>query len=264
MLAALTRAVSPTLDACELTWMPRREIDIPLAMEQHRGYERALAAMGLHVISLPAQPEMPDAMFVEDPLVVLDELAIVTRMGAAARRAESESLAAAMAAFRPLRRLREPATLEGGDVMRIGQDLYVGLSSRTNAAGIAQLRAEIEPFGYRVHPVEVRGCLHLKSACCSVGDGRTGDNRILANPAWLDAAALRGFHIVEVPEDEPGAANVLRIGDTVLMPACFPRTEERLRGEGLNVRTVDISESIKAEAAVTCSSAIFEVRSGTA
>src|SRR5271168_1469612 len=123
MLTALTRAVSPTFESCELTWLPREPIDIRRAMEQHHQYERCLAGLGLRVISLPAEPDLPDATFVEDPLVVVDEVAIVTRMGAASRRNESESLAAAISAFRPLRRLREPATLEGGDVMRIGRDL---------------------------------------------------------------------------------------------------------------------------------------------
>jgi dimethylargininase len=257
MLAALTRAVSPTLESCELTWLPRRNIDIRRAVEQHREYERTLTELGLHVIPLPAEPEMPDAMFVEDPLLVLDELAIVTRMGCAGRRNESESLAAAISAFRSLRRLSEPATLEGGDVLRVGHDLFVGLSSRTNEAGISQLRAEVGPLGYRVHPVEIRGCLHLKSACCSIGD-----RRILANPAWLDVAPFHDFRVIHVAQDEPGAANVLRIGETVLMPASFPHTEQVLRREGLNVRTLDISELMKAEAAITCSSVIFEVDSG--
>jgi dimethylargininase len=254
MQAALTRGVSPTLESCELTWLPRQKIDIQLAIEQHRNYERALAEMGLHVVSLPSQPEMPDAMFVEDPLLVLDQVAILTRMGAASRRLESESLAAAISPWRPLRWLQEPATLEGGDVMRIGRDLFVGLSSRTNEAGISQLKAEIEPWGYRVHPVAVTGCLHLKSACCSLGDGK-----ILANPTWIDIAALDDFQIIEVAEGEPGAANVLRIGDTILMPSCFPHTEDLLERQGLNIRTVDISELIKAEAAITCSSVIFDI-----
>ena len=254
-MTALTRAVSPTLEACELTWLPRERIDIRKAIAQHDAYERALTELGLHVISLPAEPDLPDATFVEDPLVVVDEVAIVTRMGAASRRPESESLARAIAPFRSVRRLREPATLEGGDVMRIGRDVFVGLSSRTSEAGIAQLSAELEPFGYRVHPVQVPGCLHLKSACCSLGDGK-----ILANPAWLNPAPLHEYRIIEVPEDEPAAANVLRIGDTVLMPACFPHTAEILLREGFTIKTVDISELIKAEAAVTCSSVIFETR----
>src|ERR1019366_2889955 len=165
MLTALTRAVSRSLASCELTWLARQEIDIGLAIEQHKQYERTLAAMGVRVISLPEQPEMPDAVFVEDPLVVVDEVAIVTRMGSLSRRAESDSLREAISAFRPVRWILDPATLEGGDVMRIGRDVFVGLSSRTNHIGVMYLTWELEPFGYRVRPVEVRGCLHLKSAC---------------------------------------------------------------------------------------------------
>ena len=252
MLAALTRAVSPTLAACELTWLPRQEIDTELAVRQHHEYECALAGLGLRVISLPAQPEMPDAMFVEDPVLVLEEIAIINRMGCASRMAEAESLAAAIAPYRPLHRMTEPATLEGGDVMRIGRDLFVGLSTRTSQAGITQLRAVLDPFGYQVHAVAVRGCLHLKSAVCSIGDGK-----VLANPSWLDVTALGRLRVIAVPDEEPGAANVLRIGNTVLMPDCFPHAAELIRQEGLRVRTIDISELIKAEAAITCSSVVF-------
>jgi dimethylargininase len=258
MLTALTRAVSRSLASCELTWLARQEIDIDLAIQQHQDYERTLTDLGVRVISLPEQPEMPDAVFVEDPLIVFDEVAIVTCMGSPSRRAESDSLAEAIAPFRPVGRLvvdesKHPATLEGGDVMRIRRDVFVGLSRRTNAAGIEQLAKELEPFGYRVRPVEIHGCLHLKSACCPMGDGR-----ILANKAWLDPAPLREYELIEVAADEPGAANILRIRDTVIMPASFPHTQEIVRGEGLRVRTVDISELMKAEAAVTCSSVIFE------
>jgi dimethylargininase len=252
-MTALTRAVSRSLASCELTWLARQEIDIDLAIHQHERYEHALEAMGIRVISLPEQPEMPDAVFVEDPLLVFDEVAIVARMGSPSRRAESESLSAAISPFRPVRHILEPATLEGGDVMRIGRDVFVGLSSRTNQAGVAQLAHELEPFGYQVRPVEVRGCLHLKSACCSMGDGK-----ILANPTWLDTTPLRAYRIVAVAPDEPGAANILRIGDTVLIPTAFPQTQEILRAEGLAIRTVDISELMKAEAAITCSSVIFQ------
>lgn len=254
MLAALTRAVSPTLESCELTWVSREKIDIARAFEQHLAYERCLSDLGLRVISLPAEPDMPDATFVEDPLIVVDGLAIVTRMGALSRRAESESLAAAIAPYRPVWRMREPGTMEGGDVMRIGHDVFVGVTTRTNQAGISQLRAELEPLGYRVFAVPVHGCLHLKSACCSLGD-----RKILANAEWLDTGPLHDYRIVEVAPDEPGAANVLGIRDTVLMPSCFPHTEEILRREGFQIRTVDISELMKAEAAITCSSVIFEI-----
>lgn len=253
MLAALTRAVSRSLASCELTWLSREPIDINLAIAQHTRYEEALAAMGARVISLPEQPDLPDAVFVEDPLFVVDEVAILTRMGAASRRPESESLASAISPYRPVRRIREPATIEGGDIMRIGRDVFAGLSTRTNVEGIRQLSRELEPFGYRVRPVEVRGCLHLKSACCSLGDGK-----ILANRAWLDERSLEGYEIIEVAADEPAAANLLRIGGSVLMATAFSQTAEIVRRLGLEIQTVDISELRKAEAAITCSSVIFE------
>jgi dimethylargininase len=251
-LMALTRAISRSLVSCELTFHTRQPIDIDLAIAQHEAYEQALRDLGVYVISLPEEAELPDAVFVEDPLVVVDEVAIVTRMGAASRRAESESLARVIAGYRPVTLLHDPATLEGGDVMRIGRDVFVGLSSRTNAEGVEQLRGELGPLGYRVVAVPVHGCLHLKSACSSIGDGR-----ILTNREWIDEAPLAGYEIVDVPTGEPAAANVLRIGGTVLMPDCFPETAGIVRGFGLEVITIDISELMKAEAAVTCSSVIF-------
>jgi dimethylargininase len=253
VLTALTRAVSRSLASCELTWLEREPIDIVLANAQHEGYEAALTELGVRLISLPEEPDLPDAVFVEDPLFIVDEVAIVTRLGAASRRRESESLAAAISPYRSVRRIQEPATVEGGDVMRIGRDVFVGLSSRTNAAGIRQITRELEPFGYRVQAVEVRGCLHLKSACCPLGDGK-----ILANRAWFDDGALDGYEIVDVAPEESAAANLLRIRNCVLMPAAFPDTAAIVRGLGLEVRTVDISELMKAEAAITCSSVIFE------
>jgi dimethylargininase len=253
MLTALTRAVSPTLGHCELTYIPRQQINIERAIEQHQQYERCLADLGVRIISLPAEAELPDAVFVEDPVVVVDEVAVVTVMGAESRRKEAESLAKALFAFKPLRRLREPACLEGGDVLRIGSTVYVGLSPRTNEAGISQLAAELGPLGYRVRPVPVRGCLHLKTACCSLGDGTA-----LVNRAWVDTAALHDVKLIDVAEDEPWSANVLRIGDTVLLPASFPHTEAILRRAGVQVRTLDVSELRKAEGSLTCMSVIFE------
>jgi dimethylargininase len=253
MLTAITRAVSPTLSDCQLEHLDRQPIDVPRASAQHRAYEACLRELGARVISLPAAVECPDGVFVEDPALVLDEVAIVTRMGAEARRAESDSLAEAVARFREVKRLSDPATLEGGDVMRIGKTLYVGWSRRTNRAGIEQLRELISPFGYRVVAVDVSGCLHLKSACCYLG----GD-RILANREWFDHTALSGFNILDVPPAEPRAANVLRLGDTVLVPGVFKWTAELLSVNGYRPRLLDTTELMKAEAGVTCMSLLFD------
>jgi dimethylargininase len=191
-------------------------------------------------------------VFVEDPAVVLEEIAIITRMGTESRRGESESLASALAQFRLLVRLSAPATLEGGDVVRMGKTLYVGLSRRTNAAGASRLAEIVEPFGYRVVPVQFTRCLHLKSASCALSD-----DTVLANRALFDASA---FHcqIVDVPAEEPGAADVLRICGTVLIPASFPRTARLLEQSGFQVQPLDVSELQKAEAGVTCMSLVFD------
>jgi dimethylargininase len=156
-----------------------------------------------------------------------------------------------LAAYRELLRIEDPATLEGGDVMRIGKTLYVGYSRRTNIAGIQQLSALLHPRGYFVVPVEVSGCLHLKTACCYIGD-----DTVLANRKWMDPDALCGLRILDVPE--PRGANALRIGKTVLLPEAYPRTCELLDRSGFRVRTIDNSELLKAEAGVTCTSLLFE------
>jgi len=251
MLRALTREISPAISNCELEFLDREPIDLDLAIEQHRQYQACLTELGVRVEVLPAAPELPDSVFVEDPAIVLDEIAVITRMGAASRRGESETLARALAKYRELRHIEQPGTLEGGDVMRIGRTLYVGYSRRTNVAGIQQLATMLHPLGYFVVPVEVRGCLHLKTACTYIGD-----DTVLANRAWMDADAFCSLKFLDVPE--PRGANALQIDDTVVMPAAFPKTRELLERSGFRVRAIDNSEMLKAEAGVTCTSLIFE------
>lgn len=252
-LIALTRGVSPTLANCELQELTREPIDIAKAVEQHSCYEKLLEELGARVMALPAEPQFPDGVFVEDPALVLDEIAILTRPGAESRRGEGESIAKALAEFRPLHWIQAPATLEGGDVMRIGKRLYVGVSRRTNSEGIDQLSRLVSPFGYQVIAVPVRGCLHLKSACCYIGN-----DTILANRNWVDAALLDGFRILDVAPDEPRAANILQIRDALIYPDAFPRTSELLGNSGFRVRAIDASELAKAEGGVTCTSLLFD------
>jgi dimethylargininase len=255
MLKALTRHVSPTFASCELTFLDRQPIDVAKAIAQHRGYEICLAELGVEVISLPADPSFPDSVFVEDAAIVLDEVAIITRPGAESRRGETESIAQELMPFRELRCIREPGTIEGGDVIRVGKTLYTGLSRRTNREGVVQLGELLQPFGYRVVPVEVNGCLHLKSGACWAG----GD-MILANRQWINASVFRDFKVIDVAGDEPSAADVLPVGGALLVPSSFAHTCEILRDAGLNVRPIDVSELQKAEAGVTCMSLLFAVR----
>ncbi len=251
MLHAITHRVSPTLDRCNLTFLERDEIDVGKAMKQHLAYEQTLRDLGVEVIPVQADSRYPDNVFVEDPAIILDEIAVICRMGAESRRGEAEALADVVGLFRKLCWIREPATIEGGDVVRIDKTLYAGLSCRTNREGVEQLAELTAPFGYRVVPVEVRGCLHLKSACCSIGDGT-----VLINREWIAAAPFAEYRMIDVAEE--WAADVLRIGETVLMPDGFPQTRERLERGGFLTLAIDVSELQKAEAGVTCMSLIFE------
>ncbi len=257
-LVALTRPVSPAFAACELTHLAREPIDVALARRQHAAYEALLEELGCTVERLPAEPGLPDSVFVEDAAVVVDELAVVTRPGAESRRGETTSVAAALARHRPLARIEAPATLDGGDVLRVGRRLFVGLSARSNSDGVEQLAAALAPFGYAVVGVPLHDCLHLKTAVTEVAAGT-----VVVNPEWIDRATFAAYERVEVDAREPFAANVLRIaahdggGDTVVMPAAFPRTAERLAARGLRVRTLDVSEIAKAEGGVTCCSILL-------
>jgi dimethylargininase len=250
---ALTRPVSGSIARCELTHLRRQPIDLGRARAQHAAYEEALAALGCAVERLPEEPELPDAVFVEDTAVVLDELAVVTRPGAASRRGETAAVAAALAAHRPVAHAEVPATLDGGDVLRLGRTLFVGLGGRTNRAGVEALRALAAPLGYTVRAVPFKGCLHLKSAATVVAP-----DTVLLNPSWVAAAFFGRVALVEVDEAEPFAGNVLRLAGTVVMAAGAPRTRARLEARGVSVVEVDLSELAKAEGAVTCCSLVFE------
>src|SRR6266436_4845919 len=253
MLTAITRAVSPAIVHCELSFIDRKPIDLAVAQEQHHAYETLLQKLGARLISLPAEPELPDSMFVEDPAIVLDELAVILPLGTETRRPEAASLAQALAKFRKLEYVSLPGNLEGGDVLRIGRKIFVGLTRRSNAEGIRQLAVILAPHNYEVISVPVTGCLHLKSAVTHLG--RT---TLLANRAWFDVAPFARHEWIDVDPAEPHAANALALGGTVIFPASFPRTHARLEAQGFHVTPIDISELQKAESGLTCSSLLFE------
>lgn len=252
-LHAITRAPSPNLAACELTHLERTPIDVDRAAAEHEAYEQVLRELGCTVEQLPAEAGLPDSVFVEDTAVVLPELAVVTRPGAASRRPETASVAAVLSRYREIHTIEAPGTLDGGDVLRMDRALRVGRTSRSNSAGIDQLGRILEPFGYSVGSIAVRGCLHLKSAISWLGD-----NTVLLNPDWIDESRFSGLHVIHVHPDEPHAGNVLRIGATLLCAAAHRRTHERLEKAGFHVRSVDITELARAEAGITCSSLILE------
>jgi dimethylargininase len=252
-MIALTREVPPSLAACELTHLARAPIDVAVARAEHAAYEDALRALGCEVRRLPSPGDQPDAVFIEDVAVVLDELAVVTRPGAASRRGETELVAAALGGLRPLASIGAPGTLDGGDVLRIDRRLYVGSGGRSNDAGIAQLRALVAPHGYEVRTVAVRGALHLKTAAT-----RISEDLVLVNPEWVDDTAFGEMGALPVHPSEPFAANALLIGDRIVHGAHFERTRRRLEAVNLHVVPVPAAELSKAEAGVTCCSIIVD------
>ena len=254
MPIAITREVSPNIGHCELTHLAREAIDANVARAQHRQYEDCLAALGCEIHSLPAEPELPDSVFVEDTAVVFDELAIITRPGADSRKPEIQSIAKALKPYRRLSYIKSPGIIDGGDVLCIGKTLFVGLSRRSNQAGIEQMRALLDPFGYTVEGVQMNGCLHLKSAVTQVAK-----NTLLINRVWVDAGAFEHMNLIDVDPSEPFGGNALLVGETVVYPSAYPGTQRRLEDHGISVRVVDVSELAKAEGGVTCCSLIFNV-----
>jgi dimethylargininase len=249
--AALVREVSPRIADGELTYLQRQPVDLERARAQHAAYVRVLAECGLDIVQAPAAPEFPDGAFVEDAVVVVDRLAILTRSGAASRRGEADTLRPVLTdRGLSLASISDPATLDGGDVLQVGDTVYVGRTARTDDEGIEQLAGLIAPLGRVVVPVEVDGVLHLKSAATALPDGR-----ILADPDRVAATAFPGRELVAARE--PAGADVLLIGDTVIASDSAPLTVAMLRDRGYEVRTVAISELEKVEAGPTCPSVLL-------
>lgn len=252
MTIAITREISPRFDECELTHIERTPIDLNIARAQHRAYVEALKQLGCDMIELPAEPDLPDSVFVEDTAFILPEVAVITRPGADSRKPETESIIRALAPHIDLVQVREPATVDGGDVLVLGKQIYVGLSTRSNQAALEQLNELLQKYDYPVTSVEVHGCLHLKSAVT-----RVDDETLLINKDWIDSSCFADFELIEVDPSEASAANCLPIGDSIIFPLTFPKTCAKLGERGYKVLTVDISELARAEGAVTCCSLII-------
>jgi dimethylargininase len=251
MFYALTRLPSPALPACELTHIAREPIDLARADAQHAVYRAALEKAGAKVSILPALPDYPDSCFVEDTAVLLPELVIRTRPGALSRQGEVALVAPHLPADRPHVTIAAPGTLDGGDVLVVGHDIFIGLTARSNADAVAQVAAAAAPFGYRTTGVPLAGALHLKTAASALPDGR-----VLINTDWLDPSLFGRPHLASAP-GEPFAANSLTVG-TTLFHAAGAATAARLAAQGFHVVELDISEFAKAEAGLTCLSLIHE------
>ncbi len=250
---AITRGVSRKIGACELTYRSREEINFEKASIQLERYCDLLRKWGVDLMPMAASDSYPDCCFVQDTAVVLDEVCVIASMGAPARFGEVSEVEKLIAPFRKIRRIFPPATLDGGDVVQFGKRLFVGLSSRTNARGIAALEKIAEMFGYTVVPVAVTGGLHLTTGC-----GIVNDETVLLNPRWVDASAFKDLRRLYVPEEEPWAANTIRVDDAVCVEDEAPRTVDLVRPYAGSIDTLDISEFRKAEGSLSCLSLIFK------
>jgi dimethylargininase len=244
---ALVRRPGPNLASGLVTHVDRRPLDLALAARQHEAYIAALTAAGWEVRAVPSADELADAPFVEDTVVVCGNLAVLTRPGAPERRAE---VAGTERVIRELGleivRIEEPGTLDGGDVLQTADTLYVGRSARTNEEAVCKLAGLV---GKRVVPVEVRGCLHLKTAMTALPDGT-----LIGVPEFVDTSVLPGLRVALEPE----GAHVVVLGpDHLLMAASAPRTAQQLAAEGYRISSVDISEFEALEGCVTCLSVLI-------
>jgi len=253
MRLAITREISPRFNECEITHIDRTPIDLDIARAQHGGYVNALKALGCKVVELPAEADLPDSVFVEDTAFILDEVAVITRPGADSRKPETESIIRALSPYKELIHVREPATIDGGDVLIVGRNIFVGRSTRSNLHAVNQLNESLGRYGYVVTSVELHDCLHLKSAV-----SRVDDKTLLINRNWVDTRPFANYEQIEVDPSEPYAANCLPIGDSIIYPTSFPKTQARLEERGYKITNVEVDELAKAEGAVTCCSLVIE------
>lgn len=248
---ALVRDIPDAYDRC-IQPPGAAPIDVGLARRQHRDYVEFLAGCGLEVVRLEADERYPDCCFVEDTAVVAGGVAVMCRSGAVSRRGEGDPVAAVLSRHFEIHSIRPPGTIDGGDVLRLGNRLWVGRTERTNGAGIEQLGSLLAAVGVEVSAVEGLGVLHLKSACTPLDD-----DTVLACPDDVDTSLFSGARIVEVPPAERYAANCLSVGGEVLVADGYEETRRRIEAAGYATRSIDVSEFRKGWGSLTCLSILF-------
>jgi dimethylargininase len=249
---ALVRGVPRTYDRCIRPAGSDGPIDLALAREQHREYCLALRSAGLGLIEIEPDDRFPDCCFVEDTAILVGEKAIITRMGAESRRGEEVEVERCLALHREIHRIEEPGCIDGGDVLVIDDNVFVGIGERTDKEAVLQLRRILGSSGYRIIPVPLTGVLHLKSACTYVGNGH-----LLLLRGCFDDTVLREFAAVPVPHGEAYAANCLSVNGKVLVSKGYPATRIAIEGQGFETIEIEMSEFRKGQGSLTCLSKII-------
>ncbi|MCR9297005.1 MAG: arginine deiminase family protein [bacterium] len=248
---AITHSPSRLLNNCELTFRQREAINPTRANEQHLQYRQALQDAGYEVRNFEINSSCPDSVFVEDVAVVLGEFVLLASSAVPSRQAEVEPWRSVLSEFAEIRELAPDDLLDGGDVLKVGKQLLVGVSRRTNVNAVQTLKSLANYVGFSVHPISVGDCLHLKTACTALDD-----ETLLLNPAWINTRQIPPLR--KIPVVEAWAANILRLPTGILASRSHPQTNEMIDGAGYPVQAISINELEKAEAGLTCMSLLFD------
>jgi dimethylargininase len=220
--------------------------------KQHDAYVKVLDSLGLEIYALEALPGYPDAYFVEDVAIITPKVAVITNPGAPARQGEEDGIEDLLSDFMETIRIQPPGTVEGGDVLMVGNHFFVGISDRTNEEGARQLGTILENHGHTWRPVAVGAGLHLKSSI-----NYAGGNRLIVTQDFAGREEIEGYEQFVLDADEAYAANTLLVNDTLIMPAGYPRTGAKLGEFGLDIIEIDVSEIRKMDGGLTCMSLRF-------
>lgn len=248
---AITRKPGPEM-VDGITSQDLGKPDYALALEQHAAYVRTLEELGLEVTVLEAEPGYPDCCFVEDTAVVCAEVAVIAPLGAPTRQGEQKTIEPVLAKFKPVVHVTPPALFEGGDVLQVGKEFYIGLTERTNQAGATALGEALAEHGYSYHAMKCGPSLHFKTDVNYVGN-----NTVLVSPFFEDAPELAGYTRIVVEDDEAYCRNCLHINGTTIVPAGFPKTLAKLEAAGIKTVLLEMSEFRKLDGGLTCLSLRF-------
>jgi len=247
---ALIRPVPESYNDCVRS--NREEIDVALAKRQHAEYCSTLKQFGLKLISISADNTLPDSCFVEDTAVIFGEKAVICNMKTESRAKEVIEVAKVLGRIKEVRYIMPPATIDGGDVLKVEDTVFVGLTSRTSLHAVKQLERILAKSDYEMVPAKVHNVLHLKSACTYLGD-----NHVLVAEGFFDTGLLRNFKKIMVPKGEEYAADCLAVNGTVLVAKGYPKTRRLIEGAGFSTKELDVSEFRKGDGALTCLSILF-------
>lgn len=249
---AIVRGVPSTYDKCIKSPEIESTVNVELAKQQHLQYCETLRQVGLTLIPIDADDRYPDCCFVEDPAFVIGDKAIISNMGAKSRIGEEKEVENTLSKFKKVYKIDPPGTIEGGDVLRINEKIYIGLSKRTNRFAIHQVNNVVSEYGYQVIPVKIEYMLHLKSACTYLGN-----NSIVMSPGHFDEDIFSEYNKIVIPKIEAHGANCLCVNGKVLVQKGCPQTVELIENEGFETVQIDLSEFRKGGGSLSCLSIIF-------